>query len=26
MLEKAETAELGDTITPEAAIKGPFVL
>ncbi len=26
MLQKAETAEPGDTITPEAAIKDPFVL
>jgi predicted nuclease of restriction endonuclease-like (RecB) superfamily len=26
MLEKAETAEPGDAITPEAAIKDPFVL
>jgi predicted nuclease of restriction endonuclease-like (RecB) superfamily len=26
MLQKAETAETGDTITPEAAIKDPFVL
>ena len=26
MLEKAETAEPGDTITPEEAIKDPFVL